>query len=541
MGILQLASTLGGQASRKLYSDFMPAEPSERYSVTGKPQMTPMRRKLRRALYIFVVNIILGVLAGLIYSAIERPVELANREQSAMLAQKLRARLSPQDFTLALEAFGVDNASLAADIAAYETGTMEDLTYNWDRSGAMFFAFTVATSIGYGSFAPLTPGGRAFTIVYAIFSIPLMLAAFTSLCSVLLRLLAQRLAGRKRDLPVKVFRMMDRNRSGTLSKSETVDALRIMGLGHFSGHRATIEKRKRLEAAWNLSANPSRNSLQLEEFRKFLTVLLPDEDQVLLFVDVISRSYIAIVAMAMFSIFCILSTGMFVYLKRDDGWNWLDSLYFTTMTFLTVGIGDLSPDPNPFSYMVAWVFFTFLGLGFTTSMVQTMADESLNLRAAARINCPTLLGVADRREIEEGVLPTKGVNATRRRRLSAHAIKPNDVLPKGLPPPVSQTANSSSPPPAAHCRPPAAAPGTTASPVRNTMLFQEALEPEISGPKEVVLNAREDDLVRNGGGDDASSDDNDMPQPAARNSISDQALDSVVASQGTSSLVLGPS
>ena len=73
------------------------------------------------------------------------------------------------------------------------------------------------------------------------------------------------------------------------------------------------------------------------------------------------------------------------------------------------------------------------------------------------------------------------------------------------------------------------------------MLFQEALEPEISGPKEVVLNAREDDLVRNGGGDDASSDDNDMPQPAARNSISDQALDSVVASQGTSSLVLGPS
>lgn len=77
----------------------------------------------------------------------------------------------------------------------------------------------------------------------AVISIPLMLMAFTSLCSVMLKFLANRLAGRKRDLPVKTFRMMDRDRSGTLSKGEILDALRMMGLGYYSGNRPALPLR----------------------------------------------------------------------------------------------------------------------------------------------------------------------------------------------------------------------------------------------------------------------------------------------------------
>ena len=39
--------------------------------------------------------------------------------------------------------------------------------------------------------------------------------------------------------------------------------------------------------------------------------------------------------------------------------------------------------------MVLWCFITFLGLGFTTSMVTAMTDEQLNMRSAIRAMMPT--------------------------------------------------------------------------------------------------------------------------------------------------------
>ena len=68
--------------------------------------------------------------------------------------------------------------------------------------------------------------------------------------------------------------------------------------------------------------------------------------------------------------------------------------------------------------MIAWVVFTFLGLGFTTTMVQTLTDENLNVLAALRVCCPTLCGVADAKEMSTGELPTKGYQAKRRHRPS---------------------------------------------------------------------------------------------------------------------------
>ena len=282
MGMLQLAASVRSQTRlrRDLYADYMPTEPKDRYSASGARRMNPMKKKVLRALSVMALNITMGVLAGLVFSAIEKPGEVIAREETARSALALRNKLSPENFALACEAFGVNNATLLVDIAALESGTMDQLVYNWDRSGAMFFAFTIATSIGYGTFAPLTASGRGFTIIYAIFAIPLMLTAFTSLCSVLLRILAQRLAGRKRDLPVKVFRMMDKDRSGTLSKSEVIDALRLMGLGHYSGPLATMDKRKKLQLAMEKVDPKGRRELNLEQFRQLLVVLLPDEDQV---------------------------------------------------------------------------------------------------------------------------------------------------------------------------------------------------------------------------------------------------------------------
>ncbi|NP_001295560.1 potassium channel subfamily K member 16-like [Amphimedon queenslandica] len=48
-------------------------------------------------------------------------------------------------------------------------------TNNWEYGSAIFFATTVITTIGYGSIAPETDGGRGFFIPYALVGIPLTL------------------------------------------------------------------------------------------------------------------------------------------------------------------------------------------------------------------------------------------------------------------------------------------------------------------------------------------------------------------------------
>lgn len=42
---------------------------------------------------------------------------------------------------------------------------------NWTFEGAFFFSFSVMTTIGYGTFAPATPAGRAAVVIFGIFSI----------------------------------------------------------------------------------------------------------------------------------------------------------------------------------------------------------------------------------------------------------------------------------------------------------------------------------------------------------------------------------
>ena len=56
----------------------------------------------------------------------------------------------------------------------------------------------------------------------------------------------------------------------------------------------------------------------------------------------------------------LLFGGAYVY-SFIEGWDYLDSLYFTVVTVTTIGYGDLAPQTD--IGKIFTIFFSFLGIG----------------------------------------------------------------------------------------------------------------------------------------------------------------------------------
>lgn len=73
----------------------------------------------------------------------------------------------------------------------------------------------------------------------------------------------------------------------------------------------------------------------------------------------------------------ILIMGTFAY-HRLEGWDYIDSLYFSVITLTTVGYGDFSPQTT--GGKVFTIFYIFIGLGMILSFLHTVFDHFNNER-----------------------------------------------------------------------------------------------------------------------------------------------------------------
>mmetsp|Transcript_71329 Transcript_71329/g.126045 ORF Transcript_71329/g.126045 Transcript_71329/m.126045 type:complete len:405 (-) Transcript_71329:150-1364(-) len=92
-----------------------------------------------------------------IISLLESPAEESARLEHAEYMRGLRERLSSADYTSLVQRLG-------------DPG--KEPWRNWDFPGSMYYCYTLITTIGYGTFAPKTPGGKIFSCIYALVGIP---------------------------------------------------------------------------------------------------------------------------------------------------------------------------------------------------------------------------------------------------------------------------------------------------------------------------------------------------------------------------------
>jgi voltage-gated potassium channel len=89
-----------------------------------------------------------------------------------------------------------------------------------------------------------------------------------------------------------------------------------------------------------------------------------------------------------------------IFYHKVEGWNLLNSLYFTVITLTTIGYGDFVPI-TPVGKIFT-MLYVFLGLGVLAMFISTVAEYSLKEQRQQRELKMAQKGVQQEQESQEG-------------------------------------------------------------------------------------------------------------------------------------------
>jgi potassium channel subfamily K len=205
----------------------------------------------------------------------------------------------------------------------------------WSWGLSVYVCIVVLTTVGFGDVAPVTVGGKIFTILYIFMSFTIVLSCvalvFAAIGTQTERGQAQVLkalrAGGKKDRT---------DREPALDQTRSPSQRRLRRLGSMNSQSREIDRHKRSEAR-----------------RKYLQDL-------------------AEVTLSLTLVICVFA---FV-VHYNEGWGLLDSFYWSVVTVSTVGFGDMTPDKPSTRAVVAWllIFFVAVWARSVGKMVSVVLD-----------------------------------------------------------------------------------------------------------------------------------------------------------------------
>jgi hypothetical protein len=229
----------------------------------------------------------------------------------------------------------------------------EELWRNWDFFGSVFYCFSLCSTIGYGEFNPKTDAGKVATILYAACGIPVFAYLFNSFAQACLRILggqAVELVDRRVDVVLKTESTSD-------GKFDIERMRNIVGKANLGVSDTVLEH-------LFLDVGKDRRHLDHVQFTRLIGLV---KDW--------GRKRIE------FRIACTLFVAFFAVIPFY--WNmgsYLDGLYFASISYFTVGLGDLIPHTGDTSswraapYMSRWANFNgmplmLLGVGVSLGII----------------------------------------------------------------------------------------------------------------------------------------------------------------------------
>ena len=287
----------------------------------------------------FVIILCIG---GGVFFALEEPAELQRVADARAAENQARADV------LALLGGNQTLYNLLADAGAAEAFAGLDLENHWTFASSTLFAFTIVTTIGYGTFAPSTVGGQIFLVFYALLGIPVATMTLVYLADRALGFFTW-LFSLGTDKIYDAFIQFDDDGSGELDLDEFRAAVLSLGI--------ELTDMQFRDLVNEIDADGS-GEIDQEEFKSAVTLLDADVSEA-----AGRKNRIKIVAT---TIVVWLALGVLVFCLAEE-WDFETAFYFTFVTLTTVGLGDFYP--NTAAGRVFLVCFAMVGLGLVATLL----------------------------------------------------------------------------------------------------------------------------------------------------------------------------
>ncbi|VDP11454.1 unnamed protein product [Soboliphyme baturini] len=217
--------------------------------------------------------------------------------------------------------------------------TVEEVTRNatklsWDFRSAVIFTTVTVTTIGYGNLFPDTPLGRIFCIIYAIVGIPLTVLLIGSYSKFLVSSVT------------------------AVYKALLAPCGRRLAMIRGPFIRCSSKAKQRLSAAYSDNFDDEESDpVNSEENERSL----------------MAPPYFLILALLLYTL--VVAT---VFTCWED-WSFAESCYYSIITFLTIGFGDMVANEQQ-------SFLFLLVCSFIGVMMSTMCIDSIRMHYISKIH-----------------------------------------------------------------------------------------------------------------------------------------------------------